>query len=185
MHALTLPARRTLLLLALAAALAPALAVDQASLLERKVKAAYLLKFANYVDWPEASFARSDSPLVIGVFGAESLAAELQQSAAGRQLRGRTVEVRPLRRGDSSGVHILFFSQLERDALENTLEYARTHNVLTVTDSEEVRSSGAMVRLLEVDARLRFEVDLRAAAAAGLKISALMLSSAYRVQKGP
>ena len=41
----------------------------QANLLERQVKAAYLYKFAGYIDWPEGAFAQPDSPLQIGIVG--------------------------------------------------------------------------------------------------------------------
>ena len=34
---------------------------------EYLIKAAYLYNFAMFVDWPVASFARRDSPIVIGV----------------------------------------------------------------------------------------------------------------------
>ena len=36
---------------------------------EYEVKAAFLLNFAKFVDWPASSFPASDSPMVIGVLG--------------------------------------------------------------------------------------------------------------------
>ncbi|UQV46761.1 DUF4154 domain-containing protein [Janthinobacterium lividum] len=62
--------------------------------LERQVKAAYLYKFAGYVEWPDGSFARPDSPLVIGVAGADALAEQLEQSVAGHSVNGRAVQVK-------------------------------------------------------------------------------------------
>ncbi|UUZ46907.1 YfiR family protein [Massilia sp. B-10] len=50
----------------LARAEAPA---AHAAPLERQVQAAYLVKFAGFTEWPEASFARPDSVLQIGVVG--------------------------------------------------------------------------------------------------------------------
>ena len=36
---------------------------------ERKTRAAYLYRFAAFVEWPAAAFARPDSPLLIGIAG--------------------------------------------------------------------------------------------------------------------
>ncbi|HZE91172.1 MAG TPA: YfiR family protein, partial [Rhizobacter sp.] len=41
---------------------------------ESQVKAAFLYKFLNFVEWPPQSFASGDSPIVIGVVGADRIA---------------------------------------------------------------------------------------------------------------
>ena len=50
---------------------------------EPSVKAAFLYKFAAYIEWPPASFAASDAPFVIGVVDSEEVAVELEQIVAG------------------------------------------------------------------------------------------------------
>src|SRR5882757_170699 len=75
---------------------------------EYRVKAAFLYKFGGYVEWPDRSFARADSPVVIGVIGGDTLADELAQIVSGRNVNGRPVLVRKLRAGDPiAGLHIL------------------------------------------------------------------------------
>lgn len=55
---------------------------------EARVKAAFLLRFGQFVVWPRAALPQADTPLVIGVAGADDLAAELsRQSAAGRAVQ--------------------------------------------------------------------------------------------------
>src|SRR5580765_4111873 len=76
----------------------PAQADAQAD--EYRVKAAFLYKFGGYVEWPDRSFARADSPVVLGVIGADTLADELAQIVSGRSVNGRPVLVRRLRPGD-------------------------------------------------------------------------------------
>src|SRR5688500_4442806 len=61
---------------------APVIAAEDAAL-ERTVKAAFVYKFLSYVEWPAGSFARPDSPIVIGVYGADDIAAELAQVVPG------------------------------------------------------------------------------------------------------
>jgi hypothetical protein len=151
---------------------------------EQQVKAAFLYKFASYVEWPEGVLARADDPLVIGVAGDDALADQLEAMVAGRLVNGHQVQVRRLHgRNDNPGaVHILY-AQGERLAPE-LLAAARGHPVLTVTDSPEAFAQGSMINFVVADERLRFEVAPRRASAEGLRISARMLAVAWRVQGG-
>ncbi len=172
-------------LLAWLALATPACAIDAGPSLERQVKAAYLFKFAGYVDWPDGSFARPDSPLVIGVAGNDALAEQLEQMVIGRQANGRAVQVRRLRRGDATaGLHILFIGTLERQAMAELMAAARGQALLTVSDSDEAHQQGSMINFLIADDKLRFEVALKPVAAQRLRISARMLAAAYKVQPG-
>lgn len=153
---------------------------------ERRIKAAYLYKFASYVEWPADAFANADSPLVIGVVGDPALRNELarlvlDRTVAGRGLRVRTVHAsHPVR-----GVHVLYAGELssgERDALRRHLA---GQPVLLVSDLAQAGALGSMVRFVPVDQRLRFDVDLGPVTAGRLKVSALMLSAARRVERRP
>lgn len=167
------------------AALLPLLAHAQSnSALERQVKAAYLYKFAGFVEWPEGSFARPDSPVVIGVAGADALAEQLEQTVAGHTANGHPLQIRRIKRGDSlAGIHMLFISSQDKGHAQELLSASRGQPVLTVTDADETYGLGSMINFVIADERLRFEVSLKNAAAARLKISARMLSAAYRVQQ--
>src|SRR5579864_3074330 len=82
-------------------------AADTPSELERSVKAAFIYKFLNYADWPASAFADASAPFVIGVVGADAIAAQVAELAADRTVEGRRVEVRRLRRDESTaGVHV-------------------------------------------------------------------------------
>jgi len=96
-----------LLLSAAGAGDAAAQATAQAA--EHEVKAAFLYKFISYIEWPPRSFAREDSPLVIGVVDAPAVADELASIVAGRNVNGRGVILRKVERGEAlAGVHVLF-----------------------------------------------------------------------------
>jgi hypothetical protein len=171
------------LLLLLLLALAGAARAQAPGALERQVKAAYLYKFAGFVEWPEGSFARPDSALVIGVLGADALAEQLEQSVAGHTAGGRAIVVRKLRRGEAlAGLHILFIGAMERAALQEALAASRGQALLTVSDSDEAHALGSMVNFVVADDKLRFEVALKPVASARMRISARMLSAAYKVQ---
>ncbi|MGK5078686.1 YfiR family protein [Janthinobacterium sp. HLX7-2] len=153
--------------------------------LERQVKAAYLYKFAGYVEWPDGSFGRPDAPLVIGVAGADALAEQLELSVAGRSVNGRSVQVRKVRRGEPlAGLHVLYLGALDKPALQEMLAASRGLALLTVSDSDEVYAMGSMINFVMADDKVRFDVALKPVAQAHIRISARMLLAAYRVQTG-
>ena len=154
-------------------------------LLERQVKAAYLYKFAGFVEWPDGSFARPDAPLVIGVAGADALADQLEQSVAGHSVNGRAVQVKKVRRGDAlAGLHVLYLGVLDKPVLQEMLAASRSLALLTVSDSDEVYAMGSMINFVMADDKVRFDVALKPVAQAHIRISARMLLAASRVQTG-
>jgi len=70
-RALALP----LLLAGVGAPLLPLAAQAAAPALERRVKAAFLYKFLGYAEFPPQAFSDAATPLTLGVFGADDMAA--------------------------------------------------------------------------------------------------------------
>lgn len=168
--------------LALTLLAAAGLARPQAPL-ESEIKAAYLYKFATFVEWPEGSFARPDSVLQIGVAGNDALAEHLARTVGGRSVNGHAVAIRKVRRGESlAGLHILFVGARDRASIGDYLQSARGQSVLTVTDTDEALALGSMVNFVIDGQRLRFEVALDHVAPSRLRISARMLAAALRVE---
>ncbi len=149
---------------------------------EYRVKAAFLYKFGSYVEWPSGTFARADSPVTIGVMGADALADELTQIVAGRSVNGRPVRVRKLRPGDPiAGLHVLFVGRAHGGRLGEILAAARGQALLTVTESEEGLELGSMINFVVVEDRVRFDVAPPPSEAGNLKISARLLGVARKV----
>jgi hypothetical protein len=158
---------------------------EAADNLERQVKAAYLYKFAAYVEWPEASFPRPDAPITIGVLGAEALAGDLVQLVAGRTANNRVITAKRLRPGDAlSGVNILFVGKEETGRLAQLVPLARPHGVLIVTESQGALTLGSVINFTLVDRRVRFEISLGSAEKSSLKLSSRLLAVAQQVYPG-
>jgi len=158
----------------------PAQADTQAD--EYRVKAAFLYKFGSYIEWPSGSFARADSPVTIGVMGADALADELAQIVAGRNVNGRPVRVRKLRPGDPiAGLHVLFIGGSDTGRLAEILAAARGRALLTVTESEGGLELGSMINFVVVEDKVRFDVAPPPPESGNLKISARLLGVARKV----
>jgi hypothetical protein len=149
---------------------------------EQSIKAAYLYKFAAYVEWPDGAFATESGPLVIGVHGADFLADELRKMTVERTIGGRPIAVRSVQPFDPlDDVHILFVSAASARSLSPLAEAARTHSVLMVTESGDALERGSVINFHPVDQRIRFDVSLESADRNRLKLSARLLAVADHV----
>jgi len=167
-------------LLLLAAGLLPAFAAAQQAT-EASIKAAFLYKFAGYIEWPPNAFVAPDAPLVIGVLGADEVAAELERLLPGRSVNNRPVFVRRFREGEPpTGAHILFVGRDEPN-LRAVVRAAQQHGALVVTESERGLEAGGSINFVLVGDRVGFEVSLEAAERSGHRISSRMLAVARRV----
>jgi hypothetical protein len=149
---------------------------------ESLVKAAFLHKFASFVEWPSGSFARSDTPLRIGVLGDEQVFQDLSELSRDRDRDGRRVHTARLAAGDSlAGVHILYLKAGSHARMQELL--ARVpEGVLTVADVDGAHPSGSVMSFFVEDGRVRFGVSLEAATRQKLRLSARLLSVARQVQ---
>jgi hypothetical protein len=160
--------------------LAPLAATGQA--LEREVKAAFLFKFLSFVEWPQGAFARPDSPIALGVLGADEVLDELLRIVPGRVVQGRPITVRRLYYGEpASGLHLLFVGRAAGSALPG---YAEREGLLLVAEQPGALEHGAIINFVSVDGRVRFEVAADAAERRGLRVSSRMLSVAEYVRGG-
>jgi len=154
------------------------------SALERRVKAAFLYKFLGYAEFPSGAFLDGASPVTIGVFGADDLAAELARAVAGRTINGRPVVVRALRETEvQAPMHLLFIGGADPVRVGRTVRQASAA-MLVVTDCEDGLRQGSVINFRIVDERVRFDVSLDAAERNGIKLSSRLLTVANRVQKG-
>ena len=152
---------------------------------EHSVKAAFLYKFASYVQWPDAE-AKTDAPITIGVIGGADFARELAEITANRTISSRRISVRRVTTGDSlDGLEILFIANEEHDHLSQVLSAARDKPILTVTESEGGLASGSIINFTLDHDRVRFEISLYAAEKSQLRLNARLLSVAQGVQRGP
>ena len=172
--------------LALLAGGSGAQADNDATVAEYRIKAAFLLKFVGFIDWPTGTFDRADAPFVIGVLGGTTLGNELEQIASGRQVSGHPVRVRLLGRGDSSsGSQVLFVGRSEGARLNAVAAASDGVPTLVVSESDGALAQGSAINFVVVDDKVRFDVALRAINRAGLKISARLLAVARVVQPDP
>lgn len=152
---------------------------------ERSVKAAYIYRFLPYVEWPADTFELPSSPIVIGVIGADDVAAELEAMLPGRRAQDRPLTVRRLAHGDSlAGIHVLYIGPAAGGRTAALTRAVGQRGVLTITDTEGGLELGGIVNFVSTDGRVRFEVAVDNADKRALKLSSRLLQVALRVRPG-
>lgn len=147
------------------------------------IKAAYLYRFAGYVQWPGRQ--QPGSPFTIDVIGDTGVARELQRLLPDHPINGHPAGVQIIHRMDELGpAQMLYLGSGYTGDVRTALASIAGRPVLVVTDEGHGLDDGSMINFVETDERVRFEVSLTAAGRAGLNISSELLSVAARVQGG-
>lgn len=142
---------------------------------EYQIKAAFILNFAKFVEWPNGPFENGN--MVVGIVGNDPFGGAIDQIVNGSRANGRTVVVRRLRRSDNlRGCNILFISSSENKNLGPILDGLKGSSVLTVGEMSEFTRRGGMIRLKIQDNKVRFEVNSTAAGQAGLRVSSKLMA---------
>jgi hypothetical protein len=158
---------------------------QRAEATEASVKAAFLYKFAAYVEWPPDTLP-AGAPFTIGVIGSDAVAGELATLVPGRNIAGHPVVLRQLGEGDSpKGVQMLFVGGANPGRYAALIAAAQKGGALVVTESAHGLDAGAAINFVAANEHVGFEVSLESAQKSGLRISSRMLAVARRVvQKG-
>jgi hypothetical protein len=148
---------------------------------EYEVKAAFLINFAKFVEWPDSSFDSPQAPFVFGVIGGDhQLAFNLRHLSAGEKVQGRNIVIRERRFGDDvRHCHILFVSASEYQHTAQILASLQDASVLTVSDIDGFADAGGAMQFVMQENRVRFIVNLRAATQSKLRMSAKLLALAH------
>jgi hypothetical protein len=175
-----LPCVRSILLVLLAALGASAQA--QVSK-EYQVKVAFLYNFTKFVEWPAQSFARADSPFVMGLYCPEPVYDELDHLIKGRKIGSREVVAKKLEFPSDAGSAQMLFVCANEDSQMNRIRAAvGSFPALIVTESDRAKKFSTINFTLQ-DEKIKFEVDMADADRSAIKISAQLLKLAISVRK--
>lgn len=145
---------------------------------EYDVKAAFLLNFTKFVQWPAG---KSTQVIVLCIVGDDPFGSTLDQLSMTATARPR-LELRrlddPL---EARSCHIAFVRTAERAKVTKLLESIGTAPVLTVGEDADFAERGGVICLPVENDRVKILVNTVAADRADLKLSAKLLSLARLV----
>ena len=173
-----------LTLLLFAAGVVPADAREPAP--EDAVKAAMLYNFVQFVRWPDGVIP-PEQQLVLGILGRDPLQEWLLDMAAMGNRKGqlKTVQIDSLQelRAHRHKLQVLYIGRTAQQDLNTVLRTLDGSPVLTVSDDELFVKQGGMMNFVRQNNRIRFDLNLDAAARSRLGISSRLYGLARRILK--
>ena len=160
-----------------------ATAADNPGLSEYDVKAGFLFKLPQFIDWPASAFVTPDAPIVIGIVGDDPFGKTLDELVKGEIVRGHPLAIKRLNPDDDlKSCQVLFICRNKKDQLPSLLQKLKGCPVLTVGDDNGFADQGSMVNFVLVQEKVKLEINPVAVEQAGLQISAKLLKLARIVK---
>jgi len=146
---------------------------------KEKFHSIFIYNFSKYVKWPDAT---SSGKFIIGVMGTSTIQNVLKEMAASKQVNGMAIEVKQCNSvADIRGCQILYISESESSKLDQVVSQTQSQSVLIVTDKPGLAKQGAAINFVEVDGKIKFELNQGNAESHGLKVSGSLTSLAILV----
>jgi len=169
------------LLACVTALMLPSRTVAQTDL-EYQVKAAFLLNFAKFVEWPSSAFTDSDSPIAICILGKDPFGRAIDDLVQGEAADGRKLIVRRTSQLPApQACQVAFVEGSTKDVAKIVNGLGR--GVLTVGEGGSFLREGGIIAFVIENRRVRFDINQTAAESAALKLSSKLLSVARSIEK--
>lgn len=162
---------------------------------EYKLKAAFINRFAMFIDWPAEKNPEEDDPYIIGVIGEDPFKKHLDDITS-KPIRGRSVVIERfagMSIKEDSGkhpkideirkCHILYISTSEKKSVGLLIDQLKDHNVLTISDMSDFIDHGGIIQFINEDQKVRFAINLKIAKAENLEIRSKLLRLAKDIKK--
>ncbi len=170
--------------LALLLCLSPAAAGAQQA---EALRAAFVLNFLKFAEWPAAALGEASSPLVVAVVGEDLQAGALEKGLEGKEIQGRKLVVRVYRDAaqwshEGKACQALYLTPAAHESWPAVRADLAGKPVLTISEAPGFCARGGMLNLYQEDQRIRFEANPPAAEKAGLKLRSTLLTLATIVK---
>lgn len=157
---------------------------DDASNREYQVKAAMIVNFVLFTEWPKDAFPSNDAPLVIGVVGENPFGNSLEQLSGGKNVGGHALTVKYFSSAQSiDHCQALFIPKTYNSEVKNILSQMNGQQVLTIGESDNFPWAGGIIRFYLDDNKIHFEINPDGAEQAKLKISSKLMKLARIFKK--
>jgi hypothetical protein len=146
------------------------------------LKAAFLLNFAKFSEWPADALAPGQR-LAMCVVGDAAIADALSQTIKGHPIDGHELDVTILKSdAATTGCHLLYVSVSELKRSSAMLMSLKGAAMFTVSDADTFAQSGGVAQLIVEGDHMRFAINLEAAQRVRIRISSKLLALAKIVK---
>jgi hypothetical protein len=150
-----------------------------------QLRAVFLFRFTQFVDWPADAFATPESPITIGILGEDPFGDALALAIKGETAHGRSLQIVHFRRVEEvKNCHVLYICESESSRIQKIMQVLDNRPILTVSDIDGfARDYKGIVRFLASQNKIVFRINPEEAKAARLVLDARLLRMAQIVPK--
>lgn len=149
---------------------------------EYQLKLAFLVNFARFIRWPEASFDKNNDRLNLCIVGDNPFGASLR-GVENKPVGNRRLQVKVLNSQAEAGTcQLLYLSQSSAHRLPDFSASLDAKPIVTVSDTAGFISTGGTIELLIKDERLTFIINNTRLKDLGIVASSAMLNLAASVR---
>jgi hypothetical protein len=151
---------------------------------EYTIKAVFIEKFTQFVEWPsDSSFIEDNTHFYITVIGENPFGNRLDEMYLNQLICDKPVVIRYIEKIEEiHPSHILFISSSECDHIDKILQYTKYKPVLTIGDTKGYGYKGVLINFYLLDNKIKFEINESAVKMSNLYISYRLLSSAKIIE---
>lgn len=144
------------------------------------IKAAYLYNFSKYIDWPEEFQSENFNTrenFIIGLVESDPFGSTLQEIAERKTVNGKNIRIIYIDRiEDYTTCHILFIPKNASDEFTSAiLDKTQNHSTLIIGEEDGFARNKGMINFIEVNNKIRFEINVNLAERRKLRISSKLL----------
>ena len=148
--------------------------------IELKVKAAYLLNFIRFTEWPESNGI--DKSVTLCTLGEDPFGEILEDTFKDRDVSGKKLKIQRYKSSAKAAEQcdVIFISE-DGAVDKGFMRSLSVLPVLTVSASNTVSIKASILKLVPEQDTIQFEINLKLAKKAGLKLSSRMIPLARKV----
>ena len=150
---------------------------------EYQIKAAFLYKFAYFIEWPPEYFLPDDA-FHLCLLGDDPFGGILDFIIREARIRERLIEIRRYQQIEQQErCHILFISESKQQQLPKILQFLNNQPILTVGEASDFLENGGMIQFfISAKQQVRFAIQAETMRESQLKISAKLMRVAKELR---
>ena len=142
---------------------------------EYELKGVCIIKFIDYIKWPDKSFGNNNNEFILGILG-HNYFDNFFEHFRGKQFKDNNFKIIYFDSVDEIGQpQILFISSSFKNNLENIFKELENKKILTIGDVPDFAEKGGIINLINKEGYISFEININALNRSEIKISSDLL----------
>lgn len=143
---------------------------------KQEIQAAMIIKFTEFIEWPQSSFDDNSGEFTIAVLGDNDYG-KLFEPFTKRKFAGKRLKIIHYNDIKNIGkIQILIVSQSERAIIDSIINELRGKPILTIGDFPGFANRGGIINFFrKANNRIGFEINMESKELSGIKISSHLL----------